>query len=252
MDVYRDKPESRRRWKVIRTRHITEVYEFAHVPHCAGGRKREESVEADRHRRTANKRRRDYVRRLIAANFGGGDKFITLTFRENLQDVQEAYRAWKAFRERLRRRWPEFRAVAVVEFQKRGAVHYHMICDLPYVRQEELEALWGHGFVSVMAVDHVDNVGAYLVKYMTKTEDDRYDRLRGLKSYYRVGKLVEPEVSWEDRPPALEDAGLLVWESVYQTDYHGTIRYSQYNRLRRHSGMGGTGNDKDGSTGICD
>ena len=55
--------------------------------------------------------------------------------------------------------------LAVIEFQERGAVHYHVLSDIPYIPQKELQDIWGHGFVYINAVKHVDNIGAYIVKY---------------------------------------------------------------------------------------
>ncbi|MGM9458151.1 rolling circle replication-associated protein, partial [Lacticaseibacillus rhamnosus] len=76
------------------------------------------------------------VRRLVLANFDAGSKFVTFTFAENVKDIDQANREWKKFVQRLRRRYGDFKYLSVIEFQKRGAVHYHMISDLPYVKKK--------------------------------------------------------------------------------------------------------------------
>ncbi len=100
------------------------------------------------------------VRRLACCNFNASyDKFFTLTFAENLTDVKKAYYIFRQFIKRLKRKVKkDIKYLAVVEFQQRGAVHFHVLSDLPYMPQQELQELWGQGFVYVNAISHVDNV----------------------------------------------------------------------------------------------
>jgi hypothetical protein len=43
--------------------------------------------------------------------------------------------------------------VSVVEFQKRGAVHYHAVFfNLPFIVNDELAAIWSHGFIKINAI----------------------------------------------------------------------------------------------------
>lgn len=52
----------------------------------------------------------------------------------------------------------DIKYLAVIEFQQRGAVHYHVLSDIPYIKQDELQDLWGQGFVFINAISHVDNI----------------------------------------------------------------------------------------------
>lgn len=56
-----------------------------------------------------------------------------------------------------------------------------MISNLPYIAAKELENIWSNGFIKINAIDKVDNLGAYVIKYMTKDHAD--ERLQGLKAY---------------------------------------------------------------------
>ena len=228
-------------FKVIRTGPVIEVYEFERMP-CkrGGGRTVEQSEKWETHRKKNGKRVRERVRRLVTANFGPNDKFVTLTFRDgavsDVRDVQGCYRELDKFIKRLRRRFPGIKAVIVPEFQDlngRGAVHYHMVCNLSYIPHAELESTWGNGYVGINRIDHVDNIGAYLVKYMSKMVTDV--RLKGLKAYYRVGKLKEPDVVWVDDPALVRDTvgdSMPVYQASYGNEYHGNIMYTQYNTMR--------------------
>ena len=111
-------------------------------------------------RRGNMQKARNRLRRLITANFDEHSKFITLTFKENLTDVKKANYEYMKFIQRLRYRYGDFKYIAVIEFQKRGAVHYHMISNLPYIDNSKLCEIWGQGFVKINDIRHVDNVGA--------------------------------------------------------------------------------------------
>lgn len=63
----------------------------------------------------------------------GVDALLTLTYRENMQDIEACKRHLKEFVRRLRRLVPGFAYVAAFERQKRGAWHVHLaIHALPF------------------------------------------------------------------------------------------------------------------------
>lgn len=186
-------------------------------------------------------RTRNTVRRLILSNFDTTAKFWTFTFddkkvpSEISRDIESSNRLWKAFIQRMRRRYPNFKYLAVLEFQKRGAVHYHCLCDLPYVKQRVIQDIWGNGYVSVNRIKHVDNLGAYVVKYMTKDLTD--DRFFGSKTYQCSKGLERPlEYRGKDADKLIEALELgqkkEVFTNHYESEYLGQIVYKEYNLLR--------------------
>lgn len=184
------------------------------------------------------------VRRLACCNFNSEySKFFTLTFKDNLTDVKEANYLFMKFIQRLKYRFGKnIKYLAVIEFQNRGAVHYHVLSDIPYIPQEELQDLWGLGFVFINAISHVDNIGAYIVKYMTKDNTD--ERLQGLKAYLFSRNLKRPETILNHDLKdfdKLEDKLLNkyklndlkpIYEANYDTDMLGSCEYRQYNLKR--------------------
>ena len=181
--------------KYIITGHVIEVYEYKNYIHGKGGaRVRGEASEENKQKNysNTNQRRRDTIRRLACCNFDNKyDKFLTLTFADNKTDVKECNVLFKAFIRKLKRYKEDLKYLAVIEFQERGAVHYHGLLNIPYIPQKELQELWGHGFVFVNAISHVDNIGAYIIKYMTK--DNKDTRLMGQKAYLFSRNLKVPE-----------------------------------------------------------
>lgn len=136
-------------------------------------------------------RNRRTVRQLVNSN-PDCNKFLTLTFADNLTDIDKANYQFKKFIERLKYRYSsiELKYIAVIEFQKRGAIHYHLLNNLPYIDVNELACVWGHGFIKLNKIDNVDNVGAYVTKYMQKDLDD--PRLLGRKCYMTSRNLNKP------------------------------------------------------------
>lgn len=185
------------------------------------------------HRQQSAWRARRIVRRLVNANADELQKFVTLTFAENVTSVEQANACFEAFIKRLKRRYPGVKYIVVVEFQKRGAVHYHMLCSLPFVSKDELAQLWGYGFVKINRIDSIDNLGAYVCKYMTKDNID--ERLSGRKCFWRSRNLREPVELLEDKKieqALLELAPYKVYETTFESEHQGRITYVQFNKRR--------------------
>lgn len=191
------------------------------------------------------------IRRVINANVGeyfdcrGNriySKFFTMTFAENVQDLKYANGEFKKFIKRLNyqvmgEKKLVLKYTAVVEFQKRGAIHYHIVFyNMPFVKADRLQKIWGHGCIKINAIDKVDNVGAYITKYMTKDNED--GRLQGEKCYFNSRELKEPQII-EDKEIAEKVATSLplvnlVYSSEFENEYVGTIKYHQFNSKRRN------------------
>jgi len=125
--------------------------------------------------------------------------FVTLTFRDNIRDLSLAHSCFAAFTRRLSKTIKKkVKYLAVSEFQERGAVHYHMVIfNLPWIQKERFEAIWSHGYAQLKATsgkDKINNVSAYMAKYMTKEMLDA--RLYGRKLYFCSRGLVRPYIEY--------------------------------------------------------
>lgn len=236
--------------KYVITGDIVEVYTYSKYIKGRGGANRtaEKSEDIEKVLKNycyTNQRRRDRVRRLACCNFNAEyDKFFTLTFKDNITDVKQANYIFMKFIQRLKWKFgKDIKYLAVIEFQNRGAVHYHVLSNIPYIPQDELQELWGQGFVYINAITHVDNIGAYIVKYMTKDNTD--ERLQGLKAYLYSRNLKKPEelVNHNQKEFAkleqiiqnrynLENSSP-VYETIFDTEKLGSCEYKQYNFRRK-------------------
>ena len=207
------------------------------------------------YRKSAMYRARQTLRRLILSNFDKNSKFVTLTFRdgetEDIKDVRQTNPMFKRFIQRLNRYLkkegkPALKYAVVVEFQDkngRGAVHYHMICNLDWMPHEKLTEIWRHGWVGINSLKakmredgkDVDNVGAYMIKYMLKDFND--ERLRGQKTYWTSRGLIKPiEYKGMDAEAFMYIRKVNemkeVFTSEYESEYHGKIQYREFNLKR--------------------
>lgn len=234
--------------KVVVTQGIIEVFQYEKLNvNSQGGHKDGIGQTSEENYKQTQRRRRAEVRQLICQNFDKNSKFITLTFNNDgnhdKQDVKACNKLFKEFIQRLKRRYPELQYVAVVEFQdknNRGAVHYHMIANLPYIKKDDLSDIWGNGFIKINAIDKVDNVGAYVIKYMTVDLDDK--RLQGLKAYNCSKGLKRPVElkSWNyDDKEVMEQVESLTkgkspsYERTYESEKAGKVIYKQFNLNRK-------------------
>jgi hypothetical protein len=226
--------------RVVKCGNILEKYEYA-IPYFYNFGKSKvherEAKEAVDGSRTDNiERARRKIKRLINSNvfqFGYHPIFVTYTFAENVTDVRIANRVFKEHHDRLRRRvvGRSLRYIAVPEFQKRGAVHYHVIYfDLPYIAgiKQIFAESWGKGFVQVKAISHVVNVGAYVSKYFQKQWHER--KARGEKCYFSSVNLFQPETYHQEQAvDLLSKYGTVHAEHTQEfiSEKYGLIKYTQ-------------------------
>lgn len=238
------------RTKVIVSGGVIEVYDYEKPVFKGyksnGGRDKEADEEGkEKNRKDSLRRARQEVRRIVNANVGAyGEqftaKFLTLTFGDNVTDLDQAHYEFKKFIQRMNylvfgMKSGNLKYTAVVEFQERGAVHYHVIIyNIPYTRVEVIERIWGNGYVWINKIDNVDNVGAYVCKYLTKAQDD--ERLRGRKCYFNSRGLFKPVVIDDEKKTetikqSLPDEFVTV-STQYENEHLGKIIYRQYNLKR--------------------
>ena len=245
--------------KIIQSGDIIEIYEYEEG-YLKGyqltdsekeklGRKSEKSDNYEEHRKQVLQRAKKNLRRLINANVGqyGKEftaKFLTLTFKENVQDIEQANYEFQKFIKRLNyycfgTKKANLKYTCVVEFQKRGAIHYHVIIyNMPYVKANDIANVWGNGFIKINKIDDIDNVGAYVSEYLGQAEkgqghDIEDDRLQGKKSYFSSKGLFKPVEITDKKMVEQVTAALpqeyLTYSSQFENEHLGNITYKQYN-----------------------
>jgi len=150
---------------------------------------------------SASNRAKGEIRDLIYCNLPGvyneqnSNKFITLTFADNIDNFDIAVNEHKKFIQRLRYsqyfKGQYIRYLTVPEQQKRGAYHFHTVMfDIPYIQKANLGDIWGNGFVKINQIKDDEHLANYLNKYITK---DFKNGLYNRKSYFPSRKLLRPK-----------------------------------------------------------
>jgi len=179
---------------------------------------------------------RQQIRRLVECNnekWGYPPVFLTFTFKENITDVTYANSIFHDFIRRLAseiRKRPRY--LAIIEFQKRGAVHYHCVffnLDIAIEQRERRERfiahLWGAGFVDIERIRNARVASAYVCKYLDKAVHDK--RLIGRKAFFTSRSLFRPRY-YLSKKSIDEILGNITIKSskvdCYESYYLGTIK----------------------------
>jgi len=122
------------------------------------------------------------LRQLINTNFTGeiNERHITLTYAEKMTDFDKASKDFKRFWEKLHYHYPDLEFIRIIEPQHTGSWHIHALLKSNNYRNlsiplEQIETLWGNGFVRKTLTLGCDNVGAYftaLLKNLDVFEND--------------------------------------------------------------------------------
>ncbi len=172
--------------------------------------------------RASARRARRTIRRLIRANSfywykPNGMPYlpitITLTFRENMQDIKIANYEFTKFIRRLNYeankviirdlKESNLKYITVFEQQKRGAIHFHCIFfNLPYIENiyDKMRDIWGQGMINVGGTkkglskvknqDKLNKIIDYFIKYIQKGFEEKHFSHK--KKYNTSKGLIKP------------------------------------------------------------
>nr|CDL67075.1 unnamed protein product [uncultured bacterium] len=119
------------------------------------------------------------LRDLINFNFSGGknELWITLTFGKNkVYNPKELYPIFTNFIKRFRYHFSGLVIdyIYIPEPHEKGDWHIHLLLKANkelYIKNSELNKIWGYGFVKVNRLKDVDNIGAYVSAYLTNIKE---------------------------------------------------------------------------------
>lgn len=199
-------------------------------------------------------RAKNAIQCLIKANENEFKTFVTLTFAENVKNIDLANKRFNSWRTYIKKLKNDFKYVCVPEFQKRGAVHYHLLTNIDYtdfdlLSKEEITTYsiksksydvgrtivgWNDGFSKVKSMDDVNVVG-YLTKYLTKDIDNR---LWGKRRYLYSRNLIKPTISYLNLDD-IKDFSMYMkildsevcYENIYCDKLGQLIQFKEYKKV---------------------
>ena len=118
------------------------------------------------------KRLRDYINTNVVEP--NNCKWVTLTYKKNMQDTKKLYNDFQNFIKRFKKKFGHIEYIVAMEPQARGAWHCHCIIIFdgvaPFIANSTIEKLWQQGFTKTSKLDNIDNIGAYLTAYLGDME----------------------------------------------------------------------------------
>jgi len=228
--------------KIIKSGKMFETYEYERpVKYGSTGKKRVsknqvKSTRSEEYRVRSIVRAGFTLKRLAFLNFSENDKFITLTFNDDqvfdINNLKTCLPIYQKFMRKLRCKYKDTKYITVPEFQKRGAVHYHILCNIPYIQKSELQKMWQHGFSKPLAVKSSLHLAFYLTKYLRKRFDD--PRKQGHRLYYSSRGLRRPTTLYGPYAEAItnklktDHSNAVQYKNSYKTEHNGVIKFTQF------------------------
>lgn len=161
------------------------------------------------------------LQRLIKTNINEFKTFITLTFDSkkntdiDINDIKDVNKKFNIFKTYMKKIFPDFKYIYVPEFQKRGAVHYHLLTNIEYNSDLLLNEIttfnkktftyktgrpvkgWKYGYSMAIPLTGINVVG-YMTKYMTKDIDNRLFGFRKYSCSYNLKRPTEVYIDLSD------------------------------------------------------
>lgn len=201
-------------------------------------------------RAKSNHRAKKKIIGLIQNNFLNTKfSFITLTFRYNLEDVSMANEILAKYIRKIRKiSKEELKYICVMEFQKRGAIHYHLISNLYKPDYKKNHEYWASiiknderikddgGSVRVENISNNDDamrISSYISKYMTKSLGKEslfgkkcYSTSKNLSRLKPSNMLIDNAFNNEKEINRLIDNNQIISRAEYTDAYSGKrIKY---------------------------
>jgi len=215
-------------------------------------------------RRADNARRaRENFRRLVAANLGrdGNPALLTLTVYRGLSTATAFLYLRELFRTLRDIGYRDLRYISVVEFQKRGSIHFHvLVWGLPYEivcthkrghahavclnrgkcerSTRNIQRLWMAGYCDLHTTDGSPKLASYMAKYLFKEmlregeDTTSKNTKRSYKAYSASRNIMRPvQVAAGAVYYLLDQVGVdksPVQQKEYDTQWLGRANYKRY------------------------
>lgn len=127
------------------------------------------------------------------------DRMLTLTYASNQQDRAAALEHLRRFIRVMRRMFSHWQSVTVLEYQKRGAIHFHVAVsgfyDVSLVRAEWQKIIGEKAIINMAfqpdgSGNPCGKLAAYMGKYLAKDMDE--GRQFGEHRYFRTEGIERP------------------------------------------------------------
>ena len=177
--------------------------------------------------------------------------FLTLTYAENMQDIDQAFsdvrKCLRHLKYMVNKQGEELYYIGVPELQKRGAIHFHLLISIPVghplLPEKELKTVrsegrlidlkyydfpfWNHGYSTAFPIDRQRNkdfkLSLYLIKYFYKGFENTFS---GRKKILRSKNLDKPKELYLSDPEEIRGIEIDLESSMVSQYLHKQDGYS--------------------------
>jgi hypothetical protein len=181
------------------------------------------------------RRKRNDIIDLVDINFENEKScFITLTFADEAE-YELAVKGFKRFTRNARRQYNNFKYVATIELQQRGAIHFHIICNIAELEEcsQFVSDYWTYGTHDVQSIYDKNKLALYLTKQFIA--QDKTSPLFNRRCYFVSQGLDKPYVvkSWDISDSAyntIKSAVVdnLITRNSVTNSFSGSVNYNSY------------------------
>lgn len=164
--------------------------------------------------------------------------FVTLTFADNIQNSKEANRLFSKFIQRLNyqvygKKTSQIKYLAVIEYQTRGAVHYHVVFFNMGKAKDAYDVVkhcWQYGFSTIQDIKSLKDLTNYVYKDLVKARQKKWRK--GQRFYFPSRNLEKPETyrTTEKIQKMLSEAN---YEPQFIKYYRSDNRKTKYMLLKK-------------------
>lgn len=236
--------------KIIQAGKMIEIWQYekpfigSRHKHVRKKKRRSKPLRSFRSAYSARQKKKAF-QRLVVANIDakGAPMLLSLTYAENMMNLKQGWADWSLFWKRLRYYFKDIdlQYIAVPEFQKRGAVHFHVLLwGLPYEflqterNTRHIASLWGKGFVDIVQGDTNPALAGYLAKYLSKTYMDArlldrrcYSTSRGVERPTTLTSTTEVAFFKDAWSGVVDVDNFLEFSTKYDTKWLGSCYYKR-------------------------
>lgn len=172
------------------------------------------------------------IKDILDNNLNNTSSFLTLTYADNQQDYQQALKDFNKFAKRVKYNLNDFDYLRIVEHQKRGAIHFHLVTfnkEIYNLTSEQLAQFWVYGFVykkdiDIIDVDTISKITNYLGGYFGKKEQ----LAKSNKKIFSVGGNIKRTQIIKKRYYNFSDYSKVINELNYNIEIPLSITTTKY------------------------
>lgn len=218
-------------YKIVKLNNYYEEYDYT-KPQVINKRKKRKLSTIDTLHKKNNIdyniiRRQNIIRRALLQN-EDINKFITLTFKNHITEEKEGHKKLEQFIKRFKYKYPKTKYIAIPEKTKKGRMHYHLLTNNEYIKNEEIAKIWQQGFIKINRFNNKQHIALYVTKYITKEQQLKVKK----KHIYMSRNIEKPEiyVNYEALCEMHNKQLNMIMQKKYKNKHIGILTYTFYER----------------------